>query len=311
MNAVGSSLPRNARPHKRRRKNYTLLLLAAIPMLLVVLFRYVPLFGWILSVLEYRVGTPILQSPFVGMKFFNMIFHGRDMGRVMINTVIFALISFAFLPLPMLLAILLNEIPGARFRKTAQTLTTLPYFIGWIITYSLAFAIWGGDGMVNQIKQLMGIRTSQLGILTDASAVYWFQGLLTLWKTIGWNAIIYIAAITGIDQELYEAARVDGAGRFKSALHITVPALMPTFIVLMLLNISNLVNLRMDQYFVFKNSFVYDRIEIIDLFAYRMGLQLQDFSFATAIGMFKSIISIVLLFSVNYIAKRTRGESIV
>lgn len=296
---------------RKSRKNWTLLWLAVPPMLLVVLFRYVPLFGWILSVLEYRVGTPILENPFIGLKYFRMLFTGRDLGRVMFNTSVFAMISFLSLPFPMLLAILLNEIPSRGFRRTAQTLTTLPHFISWIIVYSLAFAIFGSDGMLNQIKQVMGMKTSQLGILTDAGAVYWFQGLLTLWKTMGWNAIIYIAAIAGIDQELYEAARVDGAGRLRCAIHITVPALMPTFIVLMLLNISNFVNLSMDQYFVFKNSFVYDRIEVIDLFAYRMGLQLQDYSYATAIGIFKSVISLVLLFSTNYVARRVRGENIV
>lgn len=301
---------REIRPRKSR-KNWTLFYLAVVPMLLVVLFRYVPLLGWSLSLFEYRPGTPLLENRFVGLKYFGMIFTGRDMGRVMWNTAVFALISFASLPLPMILAILLNEVPRARFRKAAQTLTTLPHFIGWIIVYALAFALFGSDGMLNQIRMSMGQRPSQMGILTDENAVYWFQGLLTIWKTLGWNAIIYIAAITGIDQELYEAAYVDGAGRFQSVLHITLPSLMPTFLVLMLLNISNFVNIGMDQYFVFKNSFVYDRIEVIDLFTYRVGLQLQDYSYATAIGIFKSFISISMLFIANYAARKTRGQSIV
>lgn len=310
MQTTTPQIPR-AYSVKRRKKNWYLLLLALIPMLLVVLFRYIPLFGWVLSLYEYRPGTPIFENKFVGLKYFEMIFTGRDMGRVMLNTITFAAISFLSLPLPMLLAMLLNEMSSTRFRKLSQTLSTLPHFIGWVIVYALAFALFGSDGMFNQIKLLLGQRPSQLGVLTDPDAVYWFQGLLTIWKTLGWNSIIYIAAITGIDQEMYEAAKVDGAGRFKSALYITIPSLMPTFIVLMLLNISNFVNVGLDQYFVFKNSFVYDQIEVIDLFTYRVGLQLQDYSYATAIGIFKSVISVTMLFLANLLAKRTRGQSIV
>jgi ABC-type polysaccharide transport system permease subunit len=157
----------------------------------------------------------------------------------------------------------------------------------------------------------MGLKPYRLGVLTDPKSVYWFQGFLTIWKTLGWNAIIYIAALTGIDQELYEAARVDGAGRLRCALHITLPGLMPTFLVLMLLNVSNFVNIGFEQYFVFNNSFVFDNIEVIDLYNYRMGLQLFDYSYATAIGILKSFISIAMLVIANTVAKASRGEGIV
>ena len=151
----------------------------------------------------------------------------------------------------------------------------------------------------------------QLGVLNDMDSVYWFQSLLTIWKTLGWNAIIYIAAITGIDQQLYEAATVDGAGKFRCALHITIPSLMPTFIVLMLLCVSNFINVGMEQYYVFKNTFVYDRIEVLDVYTYRVGLQLYDYSYATAIGIFKSTISVIMLFIANTVAKLVRGQGIV
>jgi putative aldouronate transport system permease protein len=298
------------RPRKTK-KAWHLFYIALPLMILVVLFRYVPLFGWALSLFEYHLGTPIFENKFVGLKYFKMIFQNKDTARVMINTIVFALISFATLPLPMLLAIFLNELPGRRFRKLSQTLSTLPYFISWIIVYSIAFNLFGSEGMLNQIRVLMGLKPYRLGVLTDPDSVYWFQGFLTIWKTLGWNAIIYIAALTGIDQELYEAARVDGASRLQCALHITLPGLMPTFLVLMLLNVSNFVNIGFEQYFVFNNSFVFDKIEVIDLYNYRMGLQLFDYSYATAIGILKSFISIAMLVIANTVAKASRGEGIV
>lgn len=298
-------------PVKKKKKSWHLFFMALPPMLLVVLFRYIPLFGWVLSLYEYRPGTPIFQNKFVGLKYFEMFIRSKDTLRVLTNTFIFSGISFCALVLPMLMAILLNEIPNRRFRKISQTFTTLPHFISWIIVYSIAFNIFGSEGLVNKARILMGQRPQQLGILNQTDAVYWFQSLLTIWKTLGWNSIIYIAAITGIDQQLYEAATVDGASKFQCAIHITLPELMPTFIVLMLLCVSNFVNVGMEQYYVFKNTFVYDQIEVVDLYTYRVGLQLYDYSYATAIGIFKSTISIIMLAIANTTAKLVRGQGIV
>ncbi len=296
---------------KRRRhtrRGWNLLLLALPPMIFIVLFNYVPLFGWVLALFEYVPGTPIFQNQFVGLKYFQMILTSRDVARAMRNTLIFSSIKFVLLICPMVFAILLNEIQRPRFRKLSQTITTLPYFISWIILYSLAFSIFGTEGLLNQLLAGLGVKQS---VLTNPRAVYWFQCTLALWKDTGWNAIIYIAAIAGIDQELYEAATVDGAGRLRCALHVTVPGLMPTFLVLMLLFIANFINSGLDQYFVFKNALVMDTIETIELYAYRLGLQLFDYSFATAIGIMKSVVSIVLLFTANGIAKKVRGQAIV
>ena len=158
------------------------------------------------------------------------------------------------------------------------------------------------------ITQALGMKQS---ILTDKDAVYWFQSLLTLWKNLGWDAIIYIAAIAGIPQELYEAAAVDGAGYFRRAIYITIPELMNTFIVLLLLFIANFINNGMDQYFAFRNTLVLDQIENLELYSYRLGLQLGDYSFATAVGIFKSVVSIALLFAANTFAKKVRGTPII
>lgn len=296
------------KPSKPKR-SWNLFFIALPLMLVVLLFSYVPLFGWIISLFEYKPGYPLFDNEFVGLKYFKMLFTNANTGRVMLNTLIFSSLNFLMLPLPMLLAVMLNEIRSNRFRKAAQIITTLPHFISWVIVYSIAFAIFSNDGMLNQVLVLL--RTPKQSILTNRSAVYWFQTLVTLWKSLGWSAIIYIAAIAGIDQELYEAATVDGAGRFRCAISITLPSLIPTFLVLMLLNISNFVSCGMDQYYVFKNAIVYNNIEVLELFVYRLGLQLGDYSYAVAVGILKCVISLTLLFVANTFARKVRGESIV
>jgi ABC-type polysaccharide transport system permease subunit len=278
-------------------------------MLMVLLFNYIPLFGWVLSFVEYRVGNPIFRNEWVGLKYFRLLFTSRDFFRVMRNTAVFSLLNYILLPLPMIFAILLNEIPSRHFRKIAQTLSTLPHFVSWIIVYSLFFTLFSNDGLINGALRVLKLPPQDL--LLNPNTTYVFQTVILQWKTLGWGAIIYIAALTGIDQELYEAATVDGAGRLRCTWHITVPGLVPTFIVLALLAIANFVNSGIDQYFVFKNAFVYDNIEVLDLYTYRIGLELFDYSYATAVGIFKSFISIVLLFLTNYIAKRVRGVSII
>jgi ABC-type polysaccharide transport system permease subunit len=180
--------------------------------------------------------------------------------------------------------------------------------MSWIICYSLVFALFSTEGLVNTLIEPFGVSQS---LLTNKNAVYWFQTALNVWKGIGWNAIVYIAAITGIDQELYEAATVDGAGRIRCAWHITVPGIMPTYLVLFLLGFANLLNTGTDQHFVFRNPLIMDTLETIDLYVYRVGLQLCQYSFATAVGILKSIVSIGLLFFMNGVAKKVRGEGIV
>jgi ABC-type polysaccharide transport system permease subunit len=290
---------------KKKKKVWSLLLLAIPLMALVVLFQYVPLFGWILSVFEYKPGTPIFENEFVGLKYFKLIFASKDMARAMGNTLVFSAIKLVLLVCPMLFAVLLNEISGNRYRRCVQTLTTLPYFVSWIIVYSLSFSLFSSEGLITSI---FGMKKS---LLIDKDAVYGFQSALGIWKNLGWDAIIYIAAITGIPQELYEAAAADGAGRVRMAIHITMPELKNTFLVLLLMFVGNFINSGMDQHYAFSNNLVIDRIETLELYTYRLGLQQMDYSFSTAIGIFKSVISVILLFGTNALAKKVRGETIV
>lgn len=294
------------RPHRRKRWN--LFFLALPLMLLVVALRYVPLFGWYLAFVEFKVGQPIFSSKFVGTYFFEMLFASRDMARVMRNSIILSVLKTAALVLPPLFAILLNELKSNRYRKFAQTATTLPHFISWVIVYAITYALFTTDGIVNQFLALFG---KSQKLLIDKNAVYGFQTSIWIWKNLGWKSIIYIAAIAGIDPGLYEAATVDGANRFQNVLHVTIPGIMPTFVVMMLLGVSDFASNGMEQVYVFENSLVTRNIETLELFTYKKGIKLMDYSYATAIGIFQSFISITLLTLTNWLAKRVRGESIV
>lgn len=280
-------------------------------MILLFMLAYVPIFGWVISLYDFRPGIPLFENEFIGFKYFKTLFTDKDILRSLGNTLIFSGIDFVLTPLPMIFAVCLNEITNTRFRKFVQTATTLPHFVSWIIIYSLAFGMFSTEGVMNSVLLDMGLIEKPILPLQNIDIVYPFQIFLTKWKNLGWGAIVYIAAIAGIDQEQYEAARLDGAGRFQSAIYITIPNLMPTFITMLILGVSNIINTGYDQYFVFKNAMVYDKIEVLDLYIYRMGLQLGDYSYATAAGIVKSFVSIILLFAANTIAKKVRGESIV
>ena len=207
--------------------------------------------------------------------------------------------------------IFLNEIRRPFFKKFVQTTTTLPYFISWIIVFALSFAVFSNEGLISNILKMMGSTKTFTNILGENDAVWWMQWILGIWKSVGWNGIIYIAAIAGINAELYEAARVDGANRFQLIKNITVPSLYPTFFVLLLLSISNLLNNGFDQYFVFFNPLVANRIEVLDYYVYKVGILINDYSYSTVLGMLKTLFSVTMLFGANQLSKKVRGESIV
>lgn len=300
-------------PPRKRRGLY--LFLASIPFIIFFfMFSYVPLFGWIYTLYDYRLGQPFLdlsQARFVGAaNFLRIITESNEILRVLRNTLIMSFLNLLFSPLPIIFAILLNEVRSSKLKRTIQTVSTFPNFISWIVVFSLAHAMFSPSGLVTELLLPFGIG-SQMGLLGDINSVWPFQLALNIWKTLGWSAIIYIATIAGIDAELYDAAMVDGANRFQSAIHVTVPGIIPTYLVLMLLAISNILHNGFEQYFMFYNSLVADRIEVLDYYVYRMGIIVGDFSFSITIGMLRSIISIFLLFFVNHLSKRLRGTSLI
>jgi ABC-type polysaccharide transport system, permease component len=287
----------------------------ALPfILLVFVFSYIPLFGWIYAFFDYKPGIPLSHTAFVGFKFFSIAFTGVSgfLGSLL-NSLAISMLGILVTPLPVVLAILLNEVKSSKFKRFVQTTTTLPNFISWVIVFSLAFNIFSTNGVLNNLLiklHLIGT-DSHVEILGNEAIAWYFQAALLMWKTIGWNAIIYIAAIAGIDTGLYDAAHVDGAGRWGIIRNVTIPGIMSTFIVLLLLNISNAVNNGLDQFLVFYNPLVANKIEVLDYFVYRIGIKGNDYALATAIGIFKTALSLVLLSVANIISKKSRGEYIV
>jgi len=211
----------------------------------------------------------------------------------------------------MIFAIFLNEIRAVRFRKAVQTLTTLPNFISWVLVYSIAFAMFTSEGMVNGLLRQLGAIDSPILFLQDSSHVWLTMWMWITWKSLGWSAIMYIAAITSIDESLYEAAYVDGATRMQVIWHVTLPSLLPTYFVLLVLQVANFLNNGLEQYFVFQNAFNKEYIQVLDLYVYNLAIGGGSYSVSVAISMMKSLISVALLFSVNQLSKWLRGEGVV
>jgi putative aldouronate transport system permease protein len=191
-------------------------------------------------------------------------------------------------------------------------LTTLPNFISWVLVYAIAFMLFNSEnGLINTIMVGLGLQEHKINYLASSEYIWLKMTLWGIWKGLGWGAIMYIAAISGIDQEQYDAAKVDGAGRFKIMWHITLPGILPTYFVILLLSIANIINNGLDQYFVFQNAFNKDTIEVLDLYVYNVGLGGSNFSFGTAVSMLKSVVSVTLLLVANQCSKWLRGQTII
>lgn len=295
---------------------YRLLLYAAPFLLLVLVFSYFPLYGWTYAFFNYKVGFKLLDTEFVGFKWFTSIinneFQVQEVIRVMKNTFGISTLGLITSIFPVIFAVFLVEIRTNWYKRIVQTLTTLPNFISWVLVYAIAFMLFSVDsGIINQLMIKLGLQETSVNYLASSENIWIKMTLWNIWKTLGWSAILYIAAITSIDQELYDAAKVDGAGRFRLMWHITIPGVMSTFFVLLLLSIANFINNGLEQYFVFQNSLNKDTIEVLDLYVYNTGLVGYNFSFATAVSMLKTLVSVFLLFIANRLSKWIRGESII
>ncbi|WP_162012680.1 ABC transporter permease [Streptococcus sp. S784/96/1] len=293
-----------------------IMFLAILPFLILVfVFAYFPLHGWIYALYDYKPALGLGRSQFVGLKWFNMLISSdtqvKQLMQVMKNTFAMSFLGIATSILPVGFAIFLNEIKVKWFKNLVQTLTTLPNFISWVLVYTIAFSLFSTTGLINTLLQDWGIITDPVKFLDSGSHTWLAMCLWGIWKGLGWGAIMYLAAIAGIDPELYESAQIDGASRFDLMRHITLPALMPTYLVMLMLSVANLLSNGMDQYFVFQNAFNKNTIQVLDLYVYNIGLGGSSLSFATALSMLKSIISVVLLVTVNFASKKIRGSSIV
>ena len=300
-------------------KKYKLFLMMLPFLVAVLLFSYLPLYGWSYAFFNYKFGQPLSNQEFVGFKWFAEMWNNpanrENIVRVLKNTFGMSGLNLLTSWLPMVFAIFLNEVANTRFKKFVQIFTTLPNFISWALVFSFAMCLFAMDtGIWSKFMLGIGAIKEPVVWLNSPDHIWLKMWGWSTWKGLGWGAIMYLAAISGIDQELYEAARVDGANRWHQMRYITLPGLLPTFFVLLMLSISNILNNGMDQYLVFQNPMNKTTIEVLDLYVYNITIASRGttlYSFATAIGILKTLVSVTLLFTANFASKKLRGESIV
>jgi len=296
------------------RKDIKIFLLALIPIIWIFMTHYAILWGWSFAFYDYKVGKKIANCDFVGFKNFTTFLTNRafraNIVRVLRNTFGMYFTSLLFSPLPMLFAVFLNEIRSKKFQKVVQTVTTLPNFISWVIMYSLFLAIFGSRGAVNSfIQDVLGLDAA-VNVINSSEHVWLTQTLIDKWKGLGWSAIVYFAAIAGVDQQMFEAAMVDGANRMQKIWYITLPQLVPTYFVLLIMGVGNVLNSSVEKLLLFGNSFNMEWIETLDLYVYKMGIGDGMFSYSIAIGILKSVVAIVLFSFANMLSKKVRGVSV-
>ena len=289
----------------------TLLCMTIPSVLFILVFSYFPISGWIYSFFDYRIGYKLSKFEFVGLDNFIYAFGDPYIITVILNTLIISILGLLGLPLAGMIAILLSEVRGKKFKKTVQTAITIPNFISWIIIYSIMFSLFSNDGLLTTlVRGMSGNRDSTVTLLTNPGTAKLFMVLTNIWKTVGYNSIIFFAAVTGIDSQLYDAAAVDGAGRWQKILHITIPGILPTFITLLIISVGAILNNGFEQYYVFVNPMIQKNIEVLDYYVYRIGMLNNDIPASTAVSMIKTFISVVLVFGVNKLSKKTLGQSI-
>lgn len=293
--------------NKRFIKHYWLMM--APGYIWLILFSIVPMFGIIMAFQDFNPGLGILKSPWAGLENFQYMFSISDIKQVFLNTIIIAVGKMAGnLIVPLIFAILLNELAVKKLIRPIQTLVYLPYFLSWVILANIILTIFGYNGPVNNLLQIFGIDPVLFFGKADM-----FRPLVIgtdIWKGFGYNAVIYLAALTGIDPALHEAAAMDGAGRFKRLLHITLPGISSTIILLAILSLGNVLNAGFDQIFNLYNPLVYSTGDIIDTWVYRAGLIDLQFSLATAVGLLKSVVSFILITASYFMADRFTGYKI-
>lgn len=292
---------------KLNRDQVTLLIMTLIPLGILVVFTYGPIWGWVYAFFDYRIGMPLRECEFVGLKYFRIAFTDPDIARVLINTLAMSFMTLLMVPIAALFAILLNELRSNKAKKFIQVATTLPNFMSWVIVFSVFFIFFSpGSGVINTTLTKWGWITTPIDPLEDLDATWFFQTGVRFWKELGYNAIIFFASIASIDAELYEAAKVDGADRFQLIWNITVPGLAPTVLVLLLINVGFILSNGFEQYYVFYNGLVAPKLEVLDYYVYKLGMAKNDIPYATAVSVTKTFISVFLVYITNALSKKNQ-----
>lgn len=292
---------------KMIKKDFWLYILLIPGVIHFIVFKYLPMWGILIAFQDFNAYLGFFNSPWVGFKNFIDFFTNPDFGRLFVNTLQISFYNLFFgFPAPVIMALLLNEIRKQWYKRTIQTLVYIPHFISWVIIASLTYTLFNSQGVVN--KYIVANGGSPVPFLTSTGS---FRPMIigqTIWKETGFGTIIYLAALAGIDQQLYEAAIIDGANRFRQLWHITLPCIRSTVVILLILRMGHILDNGFDQIFLMSNSLNRSVSEVFDVYVYTIGITRGAFSYSTAVGLFKSLIGIVLIYSSNKLAKKA-GES--
>lgn len=276
-----------------------------IPILVyLALFCYKPMYGLVIAFKNYKPARGIWGSKWVGFTWFETFFNDPYFFRLLRNTFRLSAYSILFgFPAPIILALLLNEVTNTKFKRTVQTITYMPYFISLVVACSIIKIYCQADGLFSQIGQFFGAQPQNL--LIDPGKFTPIYVLSGIWQNIGWNSIIYLAALSGIDQEQYEAARIDGANRFQQVLHITIPGILPTIMILFIMRMGSILNVGYEKILLLYTDATFETADVFSTYTYRMGLQNQKYSLSTAVGLFNTMVNIVFLLFTNWLSTKT------
>lgn len=313
---VKKELPLKAKNGKLQRiyKQRYLYLMMLPAVICVLLFCYAPLGGLYMAFVDFKPALGnfwgrLFSSEFVGFQWFQYFFSGQDFFRVMRNTLVSSVLTLSLkFMVPVVIAIMLNEAKNVGFKKIVQTASYLPYFVSWVIAANIITTLLSSGGIVNQILLNLNLVDESILFMQEGKYFYGIVALSNTWKDMGYNSIIYLAAITAINPELFEAAQMDGAGRLKQIWHILLPTIKPTIIVMLILSIGELLNTGFDQFFLLGNSMTREFSDVIDTYSFRYGIQNGMYSYATAVGLFKSVVALILITTANKIAKATENS---
>ncbi|OKP72217.1 protein lplB [Paenibacillus helianthi] len=285
-----------------RNRDYYMLLIPGL--LFLLLFKYTPLYGVLIAFQDFNIFDGIRGSEWVGLEQFHKLVQSEEFGQVFMNTLLISVYKIVLLfPVPIIIALVLNEVRLMFFKRTIQTIIYLPHFLSWVIISGLFVTILStSGGLVNNIIQWFGGEPVSFFVSNQ-----YFRSLVVFtagWKEVGWNAIVFIAAIAGIDQEQYEAASIDGAGRIRRMLHISLPGILPTVVLMFILRLGSVLDAGTEQILTMYNPVVYETADVIGTFVYRIGLGKMDYSFSTAVGLFNSVVGFILIVSGNYLSRK-------
>jgi putative aldouronate transport system permease protein len=295
------------RPFIKQMMDQRWLLLLSVPFVVwLIIFRYIPLAGWLMAFQDYKPQLSIFNQAWVGLKHFQDLFKAPLFYQALQNTLGMSFLGLIFgFTTSIGFALLLNELRFLPFKRFTQTVSYLPHFVSWVITANIVTSMLALSGPVNSVLVSIGIIPEPINFMAKTELFWWIVVLADVWKEMGWGAIIYLAAMTGIDSQIYEAAEIDGVTRIQKIWHITLPGIAPTIVILLVLSIGNIINIGLERQFLLSNAMTLPKARTLDYYALQYGIGLFRYSFGTAIGIFRSVVSIALLFLANYAARKS------